>query len=273
MIKSLITHLFFILTAVFLSGPLVASAGFFGDTETSPQQQFSASELELQTSLEQRTFQLGEQQSEQTTQLMVDVSALSIDSTFDIAVTEVAGNGDFCSDLRLELVGGTASSSGSLSSFTSPESEIFGSFDLTISLDGTGSQVDGQTCQATLAVTTWQANMSKTSAGYRDVVEYQLTIIRDDTVGAAVMQKKPASQALTDLSIQSATSSLETENASTGTDETAPASGASETTEETGSVESTASSSESQSDTVPTTAATSSSPSSETVSETTWASV
>ena len=148
---------------------------FFSDTETSPQQQFQASELQLETSLTQPAIMIGTNQAAATTSLLVNTTAQSVSAVFDIAVTWVTGDVAFCDNINLQAQNGAVTAQAVLPAFTTLEQTTFGAYELAVSFIDDGLVTAGQECVVTLAVTAWQQNMSKGS-GYQDTHVYKLTI-------------------------------------------------------------------------------------------------
>jgi len=159
--------------AVFLL-PSFAQA-FYSDIETAPQQQFQASELQLETSLTESAIAIGVDQAAATTTLLVNTSAQSVSAVFDIAVTGVTGDVAFCDNINLQAQNGAVTAQAVLPAFTTLEQTTFGAYDLAVSFIDGDVVTAGKECVVTLTVTAWQQNMSKGS-GYHDVDVYELTI-------------------------------------------------------------------------------------------------
>jgi hypothetical protein len=148
---------------------------FFSDTETSPQQQFQASELQLETSLTQPAIMIGTNQAAATTSLLVNTSAQSVSAVFDITVTGVTGDVAFCDNINLQAQNGGVTAQAVLPAFTTLEQTTFGAYELAVSFIDGNAVTAGQECVATLAVTAWQENMNK-GAGYQDTIQYELIV-------------------------------------------------------------------------------------------------
>ena len=175
----------------FFIAPLSAAA-FFTDTETSPEQRFTASELQLDTSLLQANIALGVNQPAASTSLLIHTSAFSVPAAFDVAVVGVSGALDFCDNLQLQAQSGSVNTQSVLPAFTTLEQTTFGAYELTFSLDDPAVVTAEQECVVTLAVSAWQQNMNK-ATGYQDTIEYQLTITAADL--SALRQADPAEAA------------------------------------------------------------------------------
>ena len=157
----------------------VSASAFFTDTETSSQQEFQASELQLDTALLQSDITLGVNQPVSSTTLVVDTTAASVPAAFDAVVVEVAGELDFCDNIQLQANNGSVNEQSVLGAFNTLEQTTFGAYELTFSLIDPSVLTVGETCTATVAVTAWQQNMNK-GTGYHDTVEYQVEITAAD---------------------------------------------------------------------------------------------
>ena len=156
----------------------VSASAFFTDTETSSQQEFQASELQLDTALLQSDITLGVNQPVSSTTLVVDTTAMSVPAAFDVVVSAVSDS-DFCDNIQLQANNGSFNEQSILGVFTTLEQTMFGAYELTFSLIAPNEVTVGETCTATVAVTAWQQNMNK-GTGYHDTVEYQVEITAAD---------------------------------------------------------------------------------------------
>ena len=157
----------------------VSASAFFTDTETSSQQEFQASELQLDTALLQSDITLGVNQPVSSTTLVVDTTAASVPAAFDAVVVEVAGELAFCDNIQLQANNGSVNEQSVLGAFNTLEQTTFGAYELMFSLIDPNEVTVGETCTATVAVTAWQQNMNK-GTGYHDTVEYQVEITAAD---------------------------------------------------------------------------------------------
>ena len=156
----------------------VSASAFFTDTETAAQQQFQASELQLDTALVRSDIIVGTNQPATSTTLLVDTTAMSVPAAFDVVVSAVSDS-DFCDNIQLQANNGSFNEQSILGVFTTLEQTMFGAYELTFSLIAPNEVTVGETCTATVAVTAWQQNMNK-GTGYHDTVEYQVEITAAD---------------------------------------------------------------------------------------------
>ena len=156
----------------------VSASAFFTDTETAAQQQFQASELQLDTALVRSDIIVGTNPPATSTTLLVDTTAMSVPAAFDVVVSAVSDS-DFCDNIQLQANNGSFNEQSILGVFTTLEQTMFGAYELTFSLIAPNEVTVGETCTATVAVTAWQQNMNK-GTGYHDTVEYQVEITAAD---------------------------------------------------------------------------------------------
>ncbi|MCA9355785.1 lamin tail domain-containing protein [Candidatus Kaiserbacteria bacterium] len=148
------------------------SLAFLSDVETTKEQSFTASELVLDIESEINDIYLGPgHQNTSIFSLTINTSSTSVDSLY---VIESSANGDdaFCSSLSLVGRNGGLSVSGLVDSFTTTEISTFGNWIFQIAYDD--SQLNfkhGASCSVTFSIETWQSNMDRHDAGYRDLRE------------------------------------------------------------------------------------------------------
>lgn len=181
------------LLVVLVSGllfPYVA-LGFFTDHETSPQQQFRATELQLQ-SVNSATTTVSESMAGEFTSTVV-LTASSTAARYDVATIATSGNATLCSNLTLQAT----SADGVVASmpaadFATSEQEQTGTltFVATVGSDASDLMI-GSACQVTLEVSAWQANMPKDTAGYRDTTTLTATITYLESIADESLSPEP----------------------------------------------------------------------------------
>ncbi len=82
----------------------------------------------------------------------------------------------FCSALELEVSSPASVTTGPLATFSTVPLEQYGVSALSVSLPSGSNSIPGVICEVRLSVTTWQSNMDKTTAGYRDNSEHVFTV-------------------------------------------------------------------------------------------------
>lgn len=176
--KNTFLHLFTVLGLCLLLSPISASATFFYfDTERSDEQTFTASELVMEANLSTQTVVLTGESTPTEFIATVDTSTASVDSAYDLVVTSTAGNAAFCAALQLTAQSPTGFTSSALTGFVMNPATVLGDTELQVSLDPGAGIAAGQTCDVTVTVTAWQANMDKATAGYRDSVQRVFTVV------------------------------------------------------------------------------------------------
>jgi len=185
-------HFLFTLYTIFgfllLVAPVSASANFFYfDTERSDQQQFMASELIVKSAVDMTEVEVGGANLAAAFGFMVNTSASSIASKFDLAVTNHSSTSGFCSRLTLESTTPDAAGVSSLTAFNTMPLEAYGTFDLLVTSDVLLPIESGQSCTFTVTITAWQANMNRDTAGFRDTTEHTLVVTAAEVIAPAVV--------------------------------------------------------------------------------------
>jgi len=164
----------------FFMAPLSAAA-FFTDTETSPEQSFTASELQLLVAPTQTEILIGVNNPTPQAEVSIALTKNSVAAKYDIKVVEVTNGGvveepGVCESLRVGLVSSDPTPAGEAASFMSGDLDTFTNWNLGFATDEVVNLVTGQTCAVTFRVTAWQNNMSRDTAGYRDSQDFSVVV-------------------------------------------------------------------------------------------------
>lgn len=170
-----------IFVGVFLGSvlfPLSASA-FFSDSEEAQEQVFTASELLFETAFDNQEVYVGPGLvTESTFSLPVAFTTPSIQNKYSFTVLETSGDPAFCEALALVTSVEGNETVGAFDSFVSEEYETSGEVTMTVHYDDTRRDIEHNArCTAEIEVVTWQYNMSKETAGYRDTKNFSVTAI------------------------------------------------------------------------------------------------
>lgn len=175
----------YVYNAIFLLliAPSFAAAGFFSDTETSPQQRFVASELQLEIDAVDEVVELGAAMPNASFALTASTTAASVPSVYDVSTTAVGGDASFCENITIETTapGGAATTSDLASMITEPVSQ-YGEVTFTAVLQNPENVPHDATCEATFVFSAWQDNMKKGSAGYSDRKEITVNFLANQIV-------------------------------------------------------------------------------------------
>lgn len=176
------------LALVFLLLPATTSA-FFNDTETSPEQLFQASELQLLVSPTAQTLTIGAALPSPHTAVTIASSEHSLSANYDIETTSTEGDSDFCLSLDTSFATDGSAVGGPAASYSSGVLTTFADWDVSFTTANPATLTHGQSCTFTFLVTAWQSNMTKVTAGYRDTTNFSITVTASQVVLNEVLAK------------------------------------------------------------------------------------
>jgi len=153
------------------AGP-ASVAAWFGDTETATDQQFGASTLQLVVVPPSTSVPA----SGATAPVTIGLTPDSIAAQYDIVAVESDSAHAFCSTLAVTFSTDDGVLLDQASGFVSGLTEVSPTWNLGFTSDQSPVIETSQTCTVTFAVTAWQANMEKESAGFRDNTTFSVVV-------------------------------------------------------------------------------------------------